>query len=286
MRLAFIPPMFPTLVEVPPESDDWIHEIKYDGYRTQLVINAGGIRAFSRRGVDWPDKYRPIVGAAAELHVKSAIIDGEMIAPDANGASDFSLFRKSIKRWPGKLAFVAFDLLHLDGEDLRPMPLAERRALLWSILAPAEAAIQFSQHVAGGGKQFYETVDRMSLEGMVSKRPDSSYRSGPTTAWLKTKCYQLSEFEVAAVLRERGKPPVAYMVDAERNYVGGRLHQRPQPRHARTALATRHGQGRATRERTVMKQGAEWVRPGLKATVRHLKGEEMLRHASLKDIGD
>ena len=65
MRLAFIPPMFPTLVEVPPESDDWIHEIKYDGYRTQLVIDAGGIRAFSRRGVDWTDKYRPIVEAAA-----------------------------------------------------------------------------------------------------------------------------------------------------------------------------------------------------------------------------
>ena len=286
MRLAFIPPMFPTLVEVPPESDDWIHEIKYDGYRTQLVIDAGGIRAFSRRGVDWTDKYRPIVGAAAELHVKSAIIDGEMIAPDANGASDFSLFRKSIKRWPGKLAFVAFDLLHLDGEDLRPMPLAERRALLWSILAPAEGAIQFSQHVAGSGKQFYETVDRMSLEGMVSKRPDSSYRSGPTTAWLKTKCYQLSEFEVAAVLRERGKPPVAYMVDAERNYVGGafvsglnrdmreRLWQRV------TAKAGPPAKG------LVMKQGAEWVRPGLKATVRHLKGEEMLRHASLKDIGD
>ena len=135
--------------------------------------------------------------------MKSAIIDGEMIAPDVNGASDFSPFRKSIKRWPGKLAFVAFDLLHLDGEDLRPMPLVERRALLWSILAPAEGAIQFSQHVAGSGKEFYETVDRMGLEGMVSKRPDSTYRSGPTTAWLKTKCYQLSEFEVAAVLRER-----------------------------------------------------------------------------------
>ena len=189
--------------------------------RTQLVIDGEGIRAFSRRGIDWSDKYAPIVQAAASLPTKSAIIDGEMIAPDVSGASDFSAFRKSIKRWPAKLAFVAFDLLHLDGKNLRPLPVIERRELLWKLVAPAEGAIQFSQHVPGGGKAFYEAVDKMGLEGMVSKRPASAYRSGPTTAWLKTKCYELSEFEVAAVLRERGKPPVAYMVDADRNYVGG-----------------------------------------------------------------
>ncbi len=126
----------------------------------------------------------------------------------------------------------------------------------------------------------------MGLEGMVSKRPASAYRSGPMTAWLKTKCYELSEFEVAAVLHERGKPPVAYMVDGERNYVGGafisglnrdmreRLWQRV------TAKAGPLAKG------LTMKPGAEWVRPGLRATVRHLKREEMLRHASLKDIRD
>ena len=271
---------------MPPEGDDWIHEIKYDGYRTQLVIDGEGIRAFSRRGIDWSDKYAPIVKAAASLPTKSAIIDGEMIAPDVSGASDFSVFRRAIKRWPGKLAFVAFDLLHLDGKNLRPLPVIERRELLWKLVAPAEGAIQFSQHVLGDGKAFYEAVDKMGLEGMVSKRPASAYRSGPTTAWLKTKCYQLSEFEVAAVLRERGKPPVAYMVDADRNYVGGafisglnrdmreRLWQR---------VTTKAG---PPAKGLTMKPGAEWVRPGLMATVRHLKGEEMLRHASLKDIRD
>ena len=129
-RLSFIEFQSPTLVEQPPEGDDWIHEIKHDGYRTQLVIERGQARAFTRKGFDWSTRYQPIVTAAAELPVKSAILDGEMIVMNEAGISDFHNLRSAMRWQPDRLAFVAFDLLHLDGADLRRRPLMERRTAL------------------------------------------------------------------------------------------------------------------------------------------------------------
>jgi bifunctional non-homologous end joining protein LigD len=105
-RLAFIEPMLPTMVEKPPKGGGWIHEVKFDGYRTQLVIDAGGVRAFTRRGHDWTARYRPIVAEADKLLANYAIIDGEMILPNASGHSDFHAFRKAIAGSPESLAFV------------------------------------------------------------------------------------------------------------------------------------------------------------------------------------
>jgi ATP-dependent DNA ligase len=144
-----------------------------------------------------------------------------VIFPKLSGASDFAAFRKAIKGRPEALAFVAFDLLHLDGEDLCALPLLKRKERLWSLVEPAQGAIQFSQHVDASGPDFFRAVEGMGLEGMVSKRAGSAYRSGRCDAWLKTKCFVRSELEVAAVLRERGKPPIAYIVDGDRRYVGG-----------------------------------------------------------------
>jgi bifunctional non-homologous end joining protein LigD len=118
-RLRFIEFQQPTLVETPPDGDGWIHEIKYDEYRTELVIQNGKARAFTRRGFDWSDKYGPIVEQAAALQVKSAIIDGEVIVLNDNNVSDFSTLRSTIRWQPERLIYVAFDLMHLDGEDLR-----------------------------------------------------------------------------------------------------------------------------------------------------------------------
>ena len=112
MRLKFITPMFPILVELPPEGGNWIHEIKYDGYRIQLVLDGKGARPYTRRGADWSNEYAPILGAASHLKVRDAIIDGEMYLPGESGAADFIEFRRAIKGRPKSLVFMAFDLLH------------------------------------------------------------------------------------------------------------------------------------------------------------------------------
>ena len=280
--LAFVAPMLPTLVDTPPSGEHWLHEIKQDGYRTQIVIEPGAIRAYTRRGADWTDKYKQVIADAAALKAKSAIIDGEMVVLDANGVSNFKAFRRAIKGRPAELVLVVFDLLHLDGADLRNQPLVARRERLHRLVGDAPASMQFSPHVEGDGRDFYAAVDAMGLEGMVSKRADSAYRSGRTEQWLKTKCYATSDLEVAGILAERGKPTVALMVDGHRNYVGGAFVDatRLQEEDAR---ASDHQRLAAT-EGPEGEAGSAVAEPGLIARVRHLRDEEELRHASVKDI--
>src|SRR5690348_4408524 len=104
-RLAFVPPMLPSLVDRPPKGTGWIHEVKFDGYRSQIIIDAYGVRTFTRRGHDWSAKYHPIVAAADRLSANFAIIDGEMVLPTEKGHSDFQAFRRAIVRSPERLAF-------------------------------------------------------------------------------------------------------------------------------------------------------------------------------------
>lgn len=205
--LKFIRPMFPTLVEVPPTGDNWIHEIKYDGYRTQVIVGGGKARAFTRTGIDWSSTYKQIVEAAQVLSARSAILDGEAIVLNEKGVSDFHSLPSAMRWSPGRIIFVAFDLLHLSGVDLRREPLLDRRAKLLHLVGAGDGVIQYSAHVVGGGADFYTAVDRMGLEGMVSKRPDSVYRSGDAEAWLKIKCYEEIEYEVAGVQRKPGLAP-------------------------------------------------------------------------------
>lgn len=124
----------PKLIDAPAKGDTWLHEIKYDGYRTQLVVEDGEARAFTRNGHDWTDKYGPIVSAANTLPCTSAIIDGELIVQDENGVSDFAALRSAIYKAPHRLLFFAFDLLHLNGHDLRDMILEDRRELLADLI--------------------------------------------------------------------------------------------------------------------------------------------------------
>jgi bifunctional non-homologous end joining protein LigD len=122
--------MLPTLVDEPPEGGGWIHEVKIDGYRSQFIKEPSGSRIFTRNGFDWSAKYAPLVTAADGLELASAIIDGEIIVPDPDtGLTDFQALRSAIRKAPGTLIFVAFDLLHLNGHDLRGMTLEERRHL-------------------------------------------------------------------------------------------------------------------------------------------------------------
>jgi bifunctional non-homologous end joining protein LigD len=151
------------------------------------------------------------------------------------------------------------------------------------VLAETSPAIQFSEDVHGGGKAFYEVIDRMGLEGMVSKRANAAYVSGRTRAWLKTKSYQVSELEVAAVLEGRGKPTMALMVDHQNNYLGGAFITN---RRIKERLFARVRDKRAHPKGMEKKPDAQWLEPGVMATIRHLRGEEDLRHASVQEVSE
>ncbi|WP_147448148.1 RNA ligase family protein [Mesorhizobium sp. YM1C-6-2] len=282
MRAQFIEPMLASLVEQPPDGAEWIHEIKHDGYRTLLALEDGKVQAFTRRGADWTAKYGAVVREVAGLPVRSAILDGEMTVLNADGRSDYRAFKKAIKSSPGRLVFIAFDMLMIDGKDVRGETTIERRERLQIVLDDPPTAIQFSEAVQGGGKAFYQAADAMGLEGIVSKRAKASYIGGRTRAWLKIKSYAISELEVAGVLEGRGKPTMALMVDRQNNYRGG-------------AFITNRGikerlLARVRAKRLPLPKGmkakpeAKWLEPGVMATVRHLRGEEDLRHASVEEI--
>ena len=129
-RLRFIEPQLASPVDQPPEGKHWIHEIKHDGYRSQVLVERGEARVFTRNGYDWSDRYPSIVRAAANLRCQSAIIDGEAIVQNGDGASDFEALSSAMRRQPHSIILYAFDLLHLDGKDLRQQTLMERRASL------------------------------------------------------------------------------------------------------------------------------------------------------------
>ncbi|MGX8010110.1 ATP-dependent DNA ligase [Mesorhizobium sp. ORM8.1] len=281
-RLSFIEPLMPTLVEKPPEGDGWIHEVKFDGYRSQIVRDAAGVRIFTRRGLDWTSKYSDLAKAAGELGVENAIIDGEVIVTNEAGLSDFKALRSAITRRQHELYFVAFDLLHLNGHDLRDMPLEDRREILTEMI-PAGGRIQFSQALPGDAKAIFKLVDDARLEGMVSKRKDSVYRSGPSTAWLKIKAFMIDEYDLLGVEREPGKPAFALMADRRTGrYVGSAFINAN--RELRERLWERVQARPGTSPKGMKRPATVWVKPGIVGRVKHLRGEEDLRHASLQDF--
>ncbi|MEI9410697.1 RNA ligase family protein [Mesorhizobium salmacidum] len=285
-RLKFIKPQEPVLVETPPVSDDWLHEIKYDGFRTQVILDWAGARAFTRTGIDWSKRYWPIVTAAEQLKAKSFILDGEVIAPEPDGRPNFQAIHSRMAWNAELLAFVAFDIIHMNGEDLRQLPTIERKAILWDLVKPAEGIIQYSQHVEGGGAAVFEAAEKMGLEGIVSKRQGSPYRSGAKDeAWVKTKCWDMADLDLIGIKRKAGQRTeglfaregkyVGKAVIAATDVIKDRLWKRVQKAKAGPP------DGVPTAEVTA---DVEWVRPGIKASVRTLRGERKLRHASVQDI--
>lgn len=282
MRLKFIPPQMPTLCEKPPEGDDWIHEVKFDGYRSQLVLEGDVARIFTRNGHDWTSKYRDLAAAAITLGVDDAIIDGEIIVTNDAGLSDYHALLSAIAKRQHDLYFVAFDLLHLNGHDLRDMALEDRREILAGMIEPG-GRIQFSEALPGEAKAIFHVVDQAGLEGVVSKLRDSKYRSGPSTAWRKIKCYTVSELELLGIERESGKPAFALMAEpGTGRYVGSAFITAN--RSIRERLWKRVQDHAAPAPKGSKRPATQWVKPGLIARIKHLRGEEKLRHASLQDF--
>ncbi|MBA3313932.1 MAG: DNA ligase D [Planctomycetaceae bacterium] len=194
---ATIPPQLATLADRAPEGDEWLHEIKYDGYRLLAKVDDRDVTLFTRGGHDWTGRFREIAAAIASLPCRSAWIDGEAASPGLTGVTSFSEMQAALSIGStGQLVFFAFDLLFLDGFDLRRTPLAERKVLLASLLQEAPSRVQYVEHVSGDGPSFTDAACQAGLEGIISKRADAPHRGGRTKTWLKAKCRRSYEFLV------------------------------------------------------------------------------------------
>ena len=175
---GFIEPCQPSRAARPPSGPLWVHEIKHDGYRLMVRRDGSRVRCFTRNGHDWADRFPAIVAAALRIKAVSFLIDGEaVIAPD-DGTPDFRALRS--KRRGNEAVLFAFDLIEHDGADLRDLPLIERKRRLARLIGRAKHAIRFNEHLTDDGLTVFDHVCRMGLEGIVSKRTDAPYRSGPS----------------------------------------------------------------------------------------------------------
>ena len=203
---GFIQPQLAQQGAVPPSHGDWVHELKLDGYRVQIHLQkvSGGnvLRAklMTRKGLDWTHRMPAIARAAEQLPVESAILDGEVVVLDEAGTSSFADLQAAFQEGAEKpLTYFAFDLLHLDGHNLRKSTLVERKNLLARILAAAQrdSVLRLSEHLEADGKDVFAKACALGAEGIVSKLASAPYTSGRTNTWLKTKCYQEQEFVIA-----------------------------------------------------------------------------------------
>lgn len=286
-RLAFIPPMEPKLVAKPPGGGNWIHEVKLDGYRVQIVIDSPeDIHVFTKTGADWTGKFTGLVEAARELNVENAIIDGEAVVPNEAGLPDFAALQKAVHNDPYAMIMGAFDILYLDGHDLRDIGCKGRREILYGKIKP-NTRIQFSESLPGDPKAIFYLVDQAGLEGIVSKLADSKYRSGPTSNWLKTKSWTVDEFELLGVKREPGKAAFALLAEpGTGKYVGSAFITLGRDMKERLMKRVREHAGPPP-EALKKRPATQWVGPGVKLRVKHLRGDHShIRHASLLGFSD
>lgn len=194
----FVPPELATLVSQPPNGADWLHEMKLDGYRLQLRIDHGAVKALTRRGLDWSQKFRPLIGAISKLKARQALIDGEAVVMKPSGHSDYNALQQALGEGRTALVFYyAFDLLYLDGHDLRAIVLEQRKAMLENLLRPLrDERVRYCEHIVGSAEPFYRRACELQLEGVVSKRRNSPYRSERSDDWRKIKCVQRQEFVI------------------------------------------------------------------------------------------
>jgi bifunctional non-homologous end joining protein LigD len=208
-RLSFVEPQLATLVAEPPRGTEWAHEVKFDGYRLACLVAGGRARLLTRRGLDWTARFPVVAQRASSLRARQAMLDGEIVALLPDGRSSFQGLQQALSGEAAeRVVYYAFDLLRLDGKDLRALPLSERKARLARLLRASprdrRQTLRYSEHVAGRGTAVLAKACRMGLEGIVSKRLDAPYRSGRGRTWLKIKCSNRQEFVVVGFTEPRG----------------------------------------------------------------------------------
>ncbi|MDK1385236.1 DNA ligase D [Sinorhizobium sp. 8-89] len=297
---ARIEPQLATQTAVPPGSagqrEVWLHEVKFDGYRTMAHLSAGEVRLITRGGLDWTKRYGDLPEGFRRLPCRDAIIDGEIVVPDDKGISRFALLQEALSEGAGnRLVFYAFDLLHLDGWNLMGAPLEKRKTLLAELLTgqvSARSAIQLSDHVVGVGRGLYDQASEMGLEGIVSKRASAPYQSGRSKTWTKTKALQIGDFVIAGYTRSEAAEGLAALALGE--WVDGELQYRGKVGTGFDAEMLKQLLARLEplRAGAAKLEGAPkeiiWVRPVLTAHIHYSNRttDNALRHAVFKGLRD
>ena len=291
---SFIEPMHPSQHSKPPVGARWQYEIKLDGWRGQLHLRRGAANLFSRNGNDLTASCTTIATAAADIPASDAVLDGEIVVPGRNGIPNFLELKSAMTRSQSRLLYYAFDVLHLDGFDLRPVPLADRRRLLAQLLAGSP----------GGRILMSETIDiqeppdllyrhacELGMEGIVAKRIDAPYRSGRVQSWIKVKCVRRLALPIIGYVPQKGNSIAAIRLGRPE---GGALVYAGK---AGTGFTVKSAQ--SVRERLLplhrkspplakplKRPDTIWVEPKVIADIAftELTEDGMLRHASFKGL--
>ncbi|UPJ71907.1 DNA ligase [Bradyrhizobium sp. 187] len=184
----FVEPALASSIERVPSGFRWIHEIKFDGYRVQVHLHHESVKVFTRRGHDWTHRFKKVTQDAWRIKASSAVIDGEVVVPAADGTTDFSVLQNELKGGSKSIVLIAFDLLYLNGRDLRKLPLYQRKAVLKRIITGTD--VQFSESFEIEGGETFVHACKFGLEGVVSKVRDSTYASGRGKNRVKKTCAQ------------------------------------------------------------------------------------------------
>jgi len=295
----FIAPCLATLVAKPPIGGDWVHEIKFDGYRIQAHIAKKSVRLVTRNGLDWTERFGKLPEILAEFHSGTAIIDGELVADDAEGHSSFSALADALKSGNSeKFVLHCFDLLYLDGVSLLEAKLGDRKAVLEKMFAGTanDAQIRYSEHLATDGARMLSEACKLGLEGIISKRIDRPYRSGRHDDWLKSKCIQVDEFVIIGYVKGKSAPNaigalVVGYYDRKRLVYAGRVGTGYTNKTALSLMRTLKPMrietpAFASALTNLQRRDVTWVEPTLVAQVeyRAWTSDGLLRHAAFKGL--
>lgn len=294
-------PQLATLVDAAPEGDDWLHEIKYDGYRLLAVLEDGDVRLITRNGKDWTAQYRAVADELAELPADTAIVDGEVVVVLPDGRTSFQALQNVQSGGSaGVLRFMAFDLLHLDGVDVSLEPLDERKALLDTVLGglPGDV-VHYSDHVEGQGPAFHRQACRLHLEGIISKRRSAPYSPGRGREWVKVKCLREQEFVIVGYTAPQGSRTGFGALWLAAHDEDGMLVQvgKVGTGFDEVALRALHRTLRSIQvsappvvnpPRGASARGVQWVRPELVAQVAYteMTADRSLRHPTFRGLRD
>jgi bifunctional non-homologous end joining protein LigD len=196
------------LVDAAPDGDNWLHEIKFDGYRMHARLDRGSIKLLTRTGLEWTHNYPAIAASVGSLGARQAYLDGELCGVFSDGITSFSMIQAASDAGNAAgLVYFIFDLLHLDGEDIAALPLIERKARLAELLANVRPPLHYSDYHRRRGPAFHAQACKLELEGIVSKRADAAYAPGNRGIWLKVKCLYREEFVVVGWTDPEGSRP-------------------------------------------------------------------------------